>query len=168
MATTKIWTKAEIKAKLVAGDKEFLTRGLMAVYEGQTAQEKLQMTTKEDNGVGFSAFDAEILTSFAEQWRRNQFLSQKQFNVLVKRMPKYAGQLERIAAQKRLATMPDVQPELSVMAEASETPVVGGWITFPNGAKVNCMDLAEVHDNDGDVTEWTGWVDGVKYTLIND
>lgn len=160
----KIWTAEEIREKLVQGDKQFLTRGLMAIYENQTADEKISMTTVHDNGIGFSGFDAQILTSFAEQWRSKGYLSQKQFNILMKRMPKYAGQLERIAALKRM----EKTAEPTVYAEANECPVTNGFILFPNGTLVHTADMVEHYDNEGEITEWVGHVDGVKYILVND
>lgn len=169
----KIWTASEIKAKLQSGDKEFLTRGLMAIYERQTATEKLTMETVEDNGVGFTGWDARILTSFAEQWRRSQFLSHKQFIELMKRMPKYAGQLAKIAEEKRLAkTLSNpagvVVTEDRVTADASEAPVANGWVTFPNGILVHCQDLVAQYDSENEVAQWEAVVDGTTYVLFND
>lgn len=173
----KIWSKDEIKSKLVSidlkvknqepiseNDLNWLTRSLVAIYEGQTHQEKITMTTTEDNGIGFNGVDATILTSFAEQWNSRKWLSTKQIAILAKKMPKYAGQLAKIAAAK-------AQPKLietNVVAEASETPVVDGMITFPNGASINCLDLAPEYDREGEIVAWTNIINSVQYTLIND
>lgn len=175
--TSKIWTKSEIKAKLMGiyakvqggdplsdNDREWLARSLMAVYDYQTSTEKMARVTTEHNKVGFSGVDAEILSSFAEQWKFKGYLSTKQFGILAKKMPKYAGQLEKIAAERAGSK----QPELGVIANASECPVVnGGFIKFPNGAEICTADLAEeIHD--GEVVSWTAYVDSVKYVLVND
>ena len=80
---------------------QWAIRGLMRVYKEQTASEKEAEATRENNGVGFTGTDAEILTSFAKQVERDNGryplpLSPKQLAILFKRMPKYAGQLYRL------------------------------------------------------------------------
>lgn len=99
---TKAARLAAVRAKL-ATEPKWAVRALTVVYEGQTSQEQQASTTVEDNGMGFSAFDAEILSSFAQQverWNRADPtrryatpLSEKQMALLFKRIPKYAGQL---------------------------------------------------------------------------
>lgn len=90
------WDKATIKAKLESCNK-WLVRGLVAIYNLQSADEKACGQTVEDNGIGFNGADAEILSSFAEQYNRLKFLSPKQMQIARKKMPKYAGQLVKIA-----------------------------------------------------------------------
>lgn len=94
-------TLAEVKVNL-ATDKAWALRGLVRLYELQTNDEQSQETTKENNGVGFTYFDANLLTSFAKFYINRQFLSDRQMSVLFKRMPKYAGQLHAIAQAKAL------------------------------------------------------------------
>ena len=93
---------AEIKAA-VAVNEAWQDRALIAIYNGQTQAEKDSAVTSEDNGIGFSGIDAEILTSFAEQFLRRGFLSPKQRAIVAKKMPKYAGQLWRLAVEKHTA-----------------------------------------------------------------
>lgn len=166
----KIWTASEIKVKLQSGNSEWLTRSLMALYDRQTASEKLAMTTTEDNKVGFSGFDAEILSSFAEQWRRNGWLSPKQFEILTRRLPKYSKQLASIAEEKRISSTlrGGDRSQSSVSADASDTPVVNGIVKFPNGAEIHCQDLAPQYDNEGEIAAWVCVADDVTYTLVND
>lgn len=92
-------TKNEIKAK-VSTDPRWVTRAIVAIYNYQTSHEQVAERTEEHNGVGFNGADAEILSSFAKQILTGRTLSQKQLTIAFKKMPKYAGQLERIAAQK--------------------------------------------------------------------
>ena len=107
MTTNKVYDATEIRAKLVSNDK-WLVRGILAIYARQTADEKSSQTTKHHNGVGFNGRDAAILSSFAKQilsWqatenpRYPQPLSPKQFALARRSMPKYAGQLARIAEE---------------------------------------------------------------------
>ena len=93
---TKKWTKDEIKAKLES-DNEWLIRGLLAIHSRQTEDEQNSEMTKEDNGIGFNAFDAAILTDFVNQYNTAKFLSKRQIILVRKKMLKYAGQLTRIA-----------------------------------------------------------------------
>lgn len=99
---TKALRLAHIRNELATKPK-WAIRALTVVYEGQTSQEQCSERTIEENGVGFTAFDAEILSSFAQQverWNRadptrryTTPLSEKQMALLFKRIPKYAGQL---------------------------------------------------------------------------
>jgi len=96
-----LWTKEEIKAQLATSDA-WLLRGLMAIYNYQTSQEKSSMATTEDNGVGFNGVDAFILTKFAEDYKKYNRLSPKQMDLTRKKMLKYAGQLAKIARPKEV------------------------------------------------------------------
>ena len=91
---------AEIKAQ-VAASEAWQDRALIAIYNGQTAAEQEAAATVEDNGIGFSGIDAEILTSFAQQLQKRGFLSPKQRAIVARKMPKYAGQLWCLAVEKR-------------------------------------------------------------------
>ena len=73
-------------------------RGLVRIYEFQTASEQASGYTQDWNGVGFSGADSEILSSFAQQVEEKRFAgSPKQCAILFKKMPKYARQLMNIA-----------------------------------------------------------------------
>jgi predicted ribosome quality control (RQC) complex YloA/Tae2 family protein len=97
-------TVAEIRDMVITRE-DAQNRALIAIYNGQTFAEKDCRATTEDNGIGFTGVDAEILTSFAEQFLSRQYLSPKQRAILVKKMPKYAGQLWQIAVSKKGATL---------------------------------------------------------------
>ncbi len=92
----KKWTKDEIKQKLTT-DTRWVIRGLLAIYDRQTADEKAVGATVEDNGVGFNGADAEILSSIAMNYKTRNFISPRQLEIVQKKMPKYAGQLAKIA-----------------------------------------------------------------------
>lgn len=99
------WTKEQIKLRLETDDW-WVSRAVVAIFNKQTEQEKSSEQTTEHNKVGFSAFDATILTSFAKQilkWDREENskysfpLSPKQLVMARKKIVKYAGQLAKIA-----------------------------------------------------------------------
>lgn len=70
-------------------------RALLGIYENQEADEQLIADTTKRNGIGFTPADAPILTSLAKQIQQRNWLSPKQWEILYKLLPKYAGQLQR-------------------------------------------------------------------------
>ena len=97
---TPKYTKEFLKEKL-STNAQWAIRGMLAIYKYQTEQEQASEQTVEDNGVGFSGCDANILSSFAKQYKQWQRLSDKQMALVHKKMPRYAGQLLKIIEQKQ-------------------------------------------------------------------
>lgn len=93
---TKKWTAEEIRQKLLTDDA-WLHRGIKAIYKGQTEVEKNSDVTLEDNGVGFNGPDSRKMTFAAKFLIAKNYLTPKMKADALKRMPKYAGQLARIA-----------------------------------------------------------------------
>jgi len=93
------WTADEIKAKLLTDDV-WLIRGLIAIFNYQTAFEQSAEQTQENNSVGFNGVDGYILTAIAKFYQKRNFLSPKQLVIVRKKMVKYAGQLAKIATPK--------------------------------------------------------------------
>ena len=103
-----------IKKGLLSNDRWVLS-GLLTIYKHQTSEEQVAMAVTEHNGVGFTGIDGEILSSFAQRAIRcgvpakleanqqitvDEVFTPKQADILRKKMPKYAGQLMRIAIEK--------------------------------------------------------------------
>lgn len=99
MTTIKKWKKDEIRAKLETNDV-WLFKGLVAIFNKQTADEQDSGVTCHENGMGFTGADAEFMTSLANQYLVCGSLSKRQTEVVRKRMLKYAGQLAKIANAK--------------------------------------------------------------------
>lgn len=78
-----------------ARSRRQIEKGIIRIYEFQTASEHHDRDVKFNNGVGFTPADAYILSSFAVQLinNPNYHLSEKQMRIAYRRMPKYAGQL---------------------------------------------------------------------------
>lgn len=95
--TVKFAEAKRIVRDKLATDPAWLVKGMMALYARQTADEQSAENTKYHNKVGFNSADSAILTSFAKQWERREWLSDKQMGILQRKMAKYAGQLARIA-----------------------------------------------------------------------
>lgn len=173
-----IWTAEKIREKLASGDRGWLVHSLQTLYDQQTADEKMSEETSHRNSVGFSGHDAEILSSFAKQWRAKRWLSEKQYAILQKKLPKYSGQLERLATErkeeesKRSAVKKVIEPliEKTIAMDISESECDSeGFVTFPDGKKLRLDDInEESKDADGDVAYWFTHIDGIKYILFND
>jgi hypothetical protein len=95
--TVKFAEAKRIVRDKLATDNQWLVRGMVALYNRQTEDEKAAEGTRYLNRRGFNSSDAIILTSFAKQWQRRAWLSDKQMAILRRKMAKYAGQLARIA-----------------------------------------------------------------------
>lgn len=87
--------------EMLACEVRWAIKGLVTIYKYQTDDEQRVGDTCEHNGVGFTGADGEILSSFAQQVNAKRFAgSEKQMNILFKKMPKYAKQLDAIAQSK--------------------------------------------------------------------
>lgn len=100
----KITKKAILEAlrKKLAEDYRWAVRALVRIYEMQTDAERNTQQTIEHNGVGFSAFDAEILSSLAEQVKQGRGLSGRQMAIVYKKIPRYHRQIFQISSRERL------------------------------------------------------------------
>ena len=96
---------ADIKAKkdkvqhirtMLGTNLNWASKGVIRIFENQTQDEQNVEGTVENNGIGFTGVDAGILSSFAKQIIKGRTMSVKQQAILFKKMPKYAGQLERM------------------------------------------------------------------------
>jgi len=82
---------------MLASNPQWAIKGLIRIYENQTDDEQANGITSHDNGIGFNGVDSELLSSFAEHINRGRTMSPKQMDLILKKMPKYARQLETIS-----------------------------------------------------------------------
>lgn len=101
---TKKQSSEIIKHKL-ATNPNWALRGLVRIYEFQTLSEQQVGNTTEDNGVGFSGCDGEILSSFARQVIVGRNLSPKQMNLIHRKMPRYWKQIYNLIPAEKLETI---------------------------------------------------------------
>jgi hypothetical protein len=87
-------------ADRVAHDPRWAQRAIVALYNYQTPDEQQSEMTKHNNAVGFNGVDAPLLSSFADQIIRGRTLTERQLVYAYRKLPKYAKQLARIAADK--------------------------------------------------------------------
>ena len=91
------WTKEEI-LKIIFEDKKQLRKALLSLYEKhQTEKEKILGKSRGRNKIGFDARDSYILSELAEKFKNNTFITNRQWNELNSRLPKYHKQLIKIA-----------------------------------------------------------------------
>ena len=101
---TKTQIKEFVKGKL-ATDPIWAQKALLKIFEFQTLDEQKSKDTIYHNGVGFNETDGEILSSFALQFMRKKYLSDKQMVILFKKMPKYWIQVVKISNKEKLHTL---------------------------------------------------------------
>lgn len=86
---------SEIKQR-IKDDDLFAIGALLRLHQFQTPDEQLQKTTAYDNGIGFNAFDAGILSDIAEFYLRRGRLSPKQLKLIKPKLYKYSDQLASV------------------------------------------------------------------------
>jgi hypothetical protein len=96
---TKKERQQKIKDLLAVNDLA-VERAVVAIYARQTEAERQSESTTESNGRGFTAYDAEILSSFAYRLTRaGLHLTPKQMHIARTRMMSYSRQLAEIAEE---------------------------------------------------------------------
>ena len=104
MKITKKQTIAYLRERL-GSDNTFAAQHLVKIYQQQTDDEKNMEQSQQQNGVGFTAYDADFLSSLAKQYIERRSLSPTQMALLMKRMPKYAKQILGMVNQRKLEEM---------------------------------------------------------------
>ena len=92
MTTPQVWDKEALCCLLAASNKA-VVRAVLVVYRNQTEYERVCQATQENNGVGFSGVDAEILSSYAEFYLKTGFLTPKQVAIARNKIKKYWRQI---------------------------------------------------------------------------
>lgn len=129
----KVWTKEAILALIdrwtIPGEEngKAMFRALHSLYERQTLGEQETHESHEQNGRGFTKFDADLLTDIAQKSEKYGSLTPKQTQLVGRRIRKYHRQLVEIAnknEQRRFvtetATQSAVDAVLEEVAQASE------------------------------------------------
>lgn len=103
----KITKTAKIKfiREKLETNADWAKRALIRIYENQTEAEKASAETVENNGVGFTGCDANILTSFAEGLKKHGNLTVKQMALLHKKIGKYAKQIYEMTDDEKLVSI---------------------------------------------------------------
>lgn len=96
--------KSFVKEKL-ATNPVWARQALLRIYEKQTADEQKMSGTIYYNGVGFNGTDGMILSSFAKQLLKRGRLSDKQMEILMKKIPKYWEQIVMLSDKEKLISL---------------------------------------------------------------
>lgn len=91
-AITKKDYELFIKSKLKTSTKWAL-KGLITIYRNQTPDERTGQMTKFHNALGFTAYDAPILSSIAESYINTNAISADQLRTVKNIIPKYWEQI---------------------------------------------------------------------------
>lgn len=95
-----MYTVETIKAKL-STDRRWVERAIIVLHEHQTTEEKQSDRTIEANGVGFNAFDAKVLSYYAEWLKEDgNHLTGKYLDNAKRALPKYAKQILKLINNK--------------------------------------------------------------------
>lgn len=86
-------------------DKAWALRALEVVFDNQTNEEQIRESTLINNGIGFTGTDGKILTSIANFYIKNKSVSNKQLQLIFKRIPKYWKQILDKSDQEKLIAM---------------------------------------------------------------
>ena len=92
MRITKKSQKEFLRKKL-SSNRVWVEKALIKIYYKQTDDEQKMEDTREANGVGFSGFDGQILSSFAVQILHGRKLSEAQNAIMMNKMKKYWKQI---------------------------------------------------------------------------
>jgi len=74
------WNRTKI-ANLLAINNKAVERALIVIFNNQEADEQACDMTSKANGIGFTAFDADIFSSFAKHILKGRSLSVKQMEI---------------------------------------------------------------------------------------
>jgi hypothetical protein len=74
-------------------DRTWALTALIRIFELQTADEQTAEVTKYRNGVGFSGCDSEILSSIAKQYISRGTVTDRQRELVMRKIRKYAKQI---------------------------------------------------------------------------
>lgn len=83
----------EIIQRSIDTNDRAVAKAITMIYSKQTQSEQASQMTRDHNNVGFSAFDAEILSSFAERLQSGRALTERQMAVGRKKIRRYWKQL---------------------------------------------------------------------------
>jgi hypothetical protein len=83
-------------------ERVWQVKALIAIFNRQTETEKQVESTLIHNDIGFTGCDGQILASFAKQWLSRKWLSEKQYYLLGRRIPRYWKQIYELSDKNKL------------------------------------------------------------------
>lgn len=90
----------EYIAHMVKTNRGWARRAVLALYNLQTPDEQSVNSTFIENGKGFNSYDAYTLSEIAKVFLARGLPTSTEWRILHNRLPKYAGQLLKIARSK--------------------------------------------------------------------
>jgi len=114
------WNRTKI-ANLLATNNKAVERALIVVFNNQELDEQAMDSTHKANGIGFTAFDADILSSFAKHILKGRSLSPKQLEVARKK--------DKFGNMKIAKYWKQLQAEIIRKEQKLDIPADGGFRT---------------------------------------
>jgi hypothetical protein len=97
--------KIDFIRNMLETNADWAKRALIRIYDNQTSDEQNDGVTVHHNGIGFTAIDANILTSFAEGLKKYGNLTVKQMSLLHSKIGKYAKQIYEMTDDEKLVAI---------------------------------------------------------------
>jgi hypothetical protein len=99
----KVWSREEIRERLLQGEAAWLERAIVALFQLQTPDEQRDGVTRYRNGEGFNRDDAWYGTYLARHLQNGGKLTDFPMALVwaQARMPRYAGQLASLVNRRR-------------------------------------------------------------------
>lgn len=94
--------KLEFLRHMLKTNIDWAKRGLLRVYENQTADERRQHLTVEENGVGFTSYHAATLTALSIHIKNGPALRAEHRQVILKYTHHYTNQIFNLCDQVKL------------------------------------------------------------------
>lgn len=105
----------------ILSKNETVIGALLYLYGYQTPDEQQVHSTTYDNGVGFNAFDATILSSISKFYLEKGFISEKQLAIVKSKIQKYQNQLSCASIQEYPIKKQDKTQTTQQIKKAEET-----------------------------------------------
>jgi len=105
-----MWTKESIQALINSTNpdtaRKAIERGILAIYERQTADEKAESRTKHHNNIGFDGIRGKRGSYYARWLLAGKHLTGQHYSRAKDIVLYHAGQLARIANEKAQCKVP--------------------------------------------------------------
>jgi len=131
------WNRTKIANLLATSDKA-VERALIVIFNNQEADEQVMDSTHKANGVGFTAFDADIFSSFAKHILKGRSLSVKQMEIARKK--------DKFGNMKIAKYWKQLQAEIVRKEQKLDIPADGGFRTSKQ--VINGVEQGFTYDDD--------------------
>lgn len=113
---------------LVRDNDYALRKAVVLIYNRQTEVERSRFESTEDNGIGFTKWDAKVLTNIAKKITVDLPLTSEELSIARNKMPKYwrqlmeisKAQMEKHTEERKAAKLAMFRENLSALQKCAE------------------------------------------------